>query len=145
MTYLQKPLRADRLVEKEARRKARRSSPVRNASGAALPRPEVWHDAKYRAWAVKRYDCGIKGCQGHVCGMVVFGRLLKEAVHPEPEAKGLKASDNRLVVLCAIAHRVQHDIGWKTFQEKYGFDRDATARRIFESSPWFGKVEVSWP
>lgn len=141
---LPRPSRADRLVEKASRKAARRSSPVRNAAGAALPKPEVWHCAPYRAWATKRYDCGIKGRPGHACGPRVDGKVLNVFAHPEPEGKGIKASDNRGVVLCDIAHREQHILGWLTFQSKYDFDRDATARRIFESSPWAGKVEAVW-
>jgi hypothetical protein len=93
---------------------------------------------------VKRYDCGIKGKNGHVCGPRADRKIIKEACHPEPEGKGLKASDNRIVIFCAHAHTEQHQTGWQTFQAKYNFDRDAKAREIFESSPWFGKVEVTW-
>jgi hypothetical protein len=142
---LAKPTRAGRLVEKAERRKARRTSPVRNASGAAIPKPEVWHDPKYQAWAKQRYDCAIKGKANHVCGpRVVDGKVPVQFAHAEPAGRGLKGSDFYGVVLCADAHHEQTVTSWGDFQTKYDFDRDATARRIFESSPWAGKVEVSW-
>ena len=139
-----RPQKSDRLVRKHERRIARRTSPVRNAAGALLPKPEVWHLAAYQAWTKKRYGCGIKGRNGHVCGPRIDGKPVLNFAHAEPEARGLKSSDYFGVVLCADAHRLLTETSWGEFQAQFEFDRDATARRIFESSPWAGKIEVDW-
>lgn len=140
---LAKPTRAERVIKRSERKRAGRSATTLNPSGLAHAKPQVWHCTEYRTWAVKRYDCGIKGRFDHVCTRSE-GKTLKQAAHPEPEGKGLKASDHRIVVLCSAAHSLQHSIGWQSFQDRYDFDRDATARAIFESSPWASRVEVSW-
>jgi hypothetical protein len=90
-----RPSRADRLVEQAARRAARRSSAVRNAAGAALPKPEVWRCAAYVALAKKRHGCGIKGAAGHVCGPRVDGKVVLNFAHAEPEGRGLKTATRR--------------------------------------------------
>ncbi len=144
ITPLPKPQRGDRVVARAERREAQRSSEVFNPDDLALPKPQVWHEPKYRAWAKKRFDCAIKSSPLHQCAPRLAAGTIKEFAHFEPEGKGLKCSDNRGVVLCLSAHVEQHQLGWQTFQAKHNFDRDATAREIFESSPWFGKVEVSW-
>lgn len=136
-----KPSRADRLVEKAERRKARRSG---LGSGLTLAKPEVWHCAPYRAWAREHFDCAIKGRPDHTCGPKVDGRVVKEFCHAEPEGRGLKSSDHFGIVLCSSGHREQTVTSWSRFQRKYGIDRRAIARRMFDASPWASRVEVVW-
>jgi len=42
---------------------------------------------------------------------------------------GMKPDDSFLVAVCRHHHRVGHQIGWKSFEKRYGVDLARTARR----------------
>lgn len=46
-----------------------------------------------------------------------------------------KPGDDQTVPLCFYHHRVGHNIGWETFEKRYGVDLLAIARRLWRESP----------
>jgi hypothetical protein len=56
-------------------------------------------------------------------------------------AMGEKAGDDQAVPLCTKHHRCGHDIGWTSFQGKYGVNLLAVAAMLWRTSPARKRME----
>lgn len=86
--------------------------------------------------------------RGFVCS--VYGRADEcegriEAHHvgePGESAMGEKAGDDQAVPLCTKHHRMGHDIGWTSFQARYGINLLAMAAALWRASPARKRMEA---
>jgi hypothetical protein len=89
------------------------------------PRPAEKSAPTYLQWLRGR-ECFLAGHALGGCGLAPFPRQSPvEAAHvPHKASKGMatKSTDAFAMSLCQRHHDEQHNMGWATFQLKYGFN-----------------------
>lgn len=99
----------------------------------------------------RKYKSGRDGClrspghlawiRGHECSVTAPGALHAgriEACHVRTGTDGgtsLKPSDNFTLPLCALHHKIQHDIGEPAFERDYEIDMKQVAAALWQRSP----------
>jgi hypothetical protein len=58
--------------------------------------------------------------------------LLSDAAHGPSAGMAEKGDDSGAIPLCRSCHRLQHDIGWPAFEERFHFSRAHEAARLFK-------------
>jgi hypothetical protein len=84
--------------------------------------------------AEKSAPAFLQWLRGRPCAAVCFGECggKIEAAHTYgagDKGLGTKNSDAYAIPLCARHHRIQHDIGWRTFEHEYGLGVGTAPRR----------------
>lgn len=82
----------------------------------------------------------LKWIRGHECAVCgPHGSNFKiEAAHVRNGTDGslaVKPSDNWAIPLCALHHRIQHDMGEPRFEAMYEIDMKAIAQALWKRSP----------
>ena len=83
---------------------------------------------RHRTW-VRLHEC----CVGLTC----YGRI--EAAHVRRGTDGglgKKPHDRWCISLCAMHHRIQHNMGEFSFEKEYEIDMKALAREFAAASPY---------
>lgn len=110
------------------KRKRREKMGVRESSRIECPGHLKW---------IRGCVCTIHGKSGHVCEGRVQAAHLRLGNHA---GMGQKPGDDQTYPLCALAHKIQHDIGEITFQLRYGFNAQEAAAWHWKNSP----ARIKW-
>lgn len=63
--------------------------------------------------------------------------------HAGGKGVGTKVADRHCIPLCSKHHRIQHTIGWKSFQERYCFGAVGVAEQYWKRWPDRHKWEIT--
>lgn len=101
----------------------------------------------HKADAWKRIPAFLQWLRGRPCRLVekggCEGRI--EACHIDYAGdKGMatKVSDKWAIPMCSEHHRVQHNVGWRIFEENFKFDALEDAKAYFAAWPGRAKWEL---
>lgn len=83
------------------------------------------------AW-VRGHCCLIEGKADHFCQGKMEAHHVREGSNG---GMGLKCDDSDAVPLCSVAHAIGHNIGWTTFQMRYGVKLPEAAAELWQKSP----------
>jgi len=82
--------------------------------------------------------CSLERHPNHVCeGPVVAAHV----DHGGDKGMGTKVSDKFCIPMCDAAHRLQHTVGWRTFETRFGFSALEYARQYWTRWPGRSKWE----
>lgn len=107
----------------------RRTKPRRGPSD--IP-SDQWRSPEYRRFLREEGQC--TACRKMWINS--RGLMACDPAHGPPNGKGSKGPDAGCVPLCRSHHEEQTRIGWKAFQETYGFDRER------EAAVWFAAFKI---
>ena len=69
--------------------------------------------------------------QPHICSGKMHAHHCREGANG---SMGKKPDDSTAVPLCEVAHAEIHNVGWRTFEARYGVDLSALAADIWRTS-----------
>lgn len=103
----------------------------RKPTGSGIRRAPERSFPSHLAWC-RGFECAIAGKNGHVCSERI------EAAHIRVGGNagtGLKPADTRVIPLCSEAHKLQHSLGEKSFDRRFGIRSGELADELARISP----------
>lgn len=104
---------------------------MRKRPRMGVRQPSQIRCAGHLQW-VRRHACCIDGKAGHQCVGKIVAHHAREGADG---GMGLKPSDSTTVPLCDMAHGIVHQIGWQSFEARYGVDLSKIAAELWRVSP----------
>lgn len=80
---------------------------------------------------VRGFTCILWDKPGHECSGRIHAHHAREGANG---GMGLKPGDDTAVPLCDLAHAEIHNVGWKTFEARYGVDLSKEAEKLWNVS-----------
>lgn len=81
---------------------------------------------------IRRHACCVDGKADHACTGRIVAHHAREGANG---GMGLKPDDTTAVPLCDLAHAIVHQIGWQSFEKRYGVDLSRIAEALAKASP----------